>query len=73
MVDLQLYCSTLGSLQHLQHSHPEIAFVVNKLIQFNQPTLPHWHALCVLRYYSALHLGLSLHPTLVLCLLGFLM
>jgi hypothetical protein len=49
-----LYRSTVGSLQYLSLTRPDIAFVVNKVSQFMQdPREPHWIAVKrILRYLN---------------------
>lgn len=38
-----LYRSTIGALQYLSITRPDIAFTVNRLSQFmHNPLLPHW-------------------------------
>lgn len=55
--DISLYRSVIGSLQYLSFTHPDIAFVVNKLCQYmHQPTTLHWQATkCLLRYLQGSH------------------
>ena len=73
MPDPQIYHSIIGSLQYLQHTRPDIAFVVNKLSQFNQqPIYLQWRALKrLLRYLQGTsHLGLFVSPTQTFSLIG---
>uniref|UniRef100_A0A2N9EQN2 Reverse transcriptase Ty1/copia-type domain-containing protein n=1 Tax=Fagus sylvatica TaxID=28930 RepID=A0A2N9EQN2_FAGSY len=64
--DATLYCSTVGTLQYLSITRPDIAFTVNKLSQYmHQPTLLHWQAVKrLLRYlkHTITH-GLHLQPS----------
>jgi hypothetical protein len=50
--DPTLYRSTIGALQYLSITRPDIAFSVNRLSQFmHNPRLSHWQAAkCLSRY-----------------------
>ena len=69
-----LYRSTIGALQYLSHTRPDITYAVNKLSQFlHVPTIAHWVA-CkrILPYIKGtLHHCISYKPTSVLSLDGF--
>ncbi|XP_015867116.2 uncharacterized mitochondrial protein AtMg00810-like [Ziziphus jujuba] len=72
--DVFLYRSTIGMLQYLTITRPEISFIVNKLSQFMQaPTDAHWSA-CkrVLRFLQGSKMfGLLLRPSPHLRITGF--
>jgi hypothetical protein len=64
--DPSLYRSTVGSLQYLSLTRPDLSFVVNRVFQFmHRPLKPHWQAVKrILRYlkHTPSH-GLLLHRT----------
>jgi hypothetical protein len=64
MEDPSLYRSTVGSLQYLSLTRPDLSFAVNRVCQFmHRPLKPHWQAVKrILRYlqYTLSH-GLLLH------------
>lgn len=66
MMNLLLYWSTVGALQHLTHARPNITYIVNHLSQFLcAPTDIHWQAVKhVLRYVQGTkHYGILLQPS----------
>ena len=69
-----LYRSTVGALQYLTLSRPDLAFSVNRLSQYLEaPTLAHWKA-CkrVLRYIKdTISYGLKFRPTQIMNLEGY--
>ena len=73
--DATLYRSTVGALQYLSITRPDIAFTVNKLSQYmHQPTLLHWQAVKrLLRYlkHTITH-GLHLQPSTTTVLQAFI-
>lgn len=75
--DPTLYRSTVGALQYITITRPELSFSVNKVCQFmSNPKENHWLAVKrILRYLKGtLHFGLHLKPaprTVPLSLLGF--
>lgn len=50
--DVKLYRSTVGALQYVTLTRPEIAYSINKVCQFmHSPTILHWQAVKrILRY-----------------------
>ncbi|XP_042982037.1 uncharacterized protein LOC122311522 isoform X1 [Carya illinoinensis] len=72
--DPTLYRSTVGSLQYLSLTRPDIAFAVNKICQFmHAPKLPHWQAVKrILRYLKqTAHYGLHIQPSSTYTLQAF--
>jgi hypothetical protein len=72
--DPTLFRSTLGALQYLCITRPDLSFSVNKLSQFmHQPRLPHWQGVKrLLRYLKhTLQYGLHLRKTIDLTLQAF--
>jgi hypothetical protein len=69
-----LFRNTLGALQYLCITWPDISFLVNKLSQFmHKPTLLHWQSVKrLLRYLKqTLHFGLHIKKSTSLCLQAF--
>jgi hypothetical protein len=65
LTDPNLYRSTVGALQYLAITRPDIAFSVNKCSQFmHDPRDIHWTAVkCILRYLKhSISYGLLLRP-----------
>ena len=54
MDDPFMYWSTIGSLQYLSLTHPDLAFIVNQVCQFmHGPTKLHWQVVKkILRYFK---------------------
>jgi hypothetical protein len=72
--DPTLYRSTVGALQYLSITRPDIAFSVNKLSQFmHNPTTLHWQSVKrLLRYLKqTIHFGLRIQPSSTTVLQGF--
>ncbi|XP_071695697.1 uncharacterized mitochondrial protein AtMg00810-like [Rutidosis leptorrhynchoides] len=45
-IDASVYCKTIGQLQYLAMTRPDVAFSTNKLSQYmHNPSKIHWHAL----------------------------
>lgn len=69
-----IYQSTIGALQYVTHTRPDISFAISKLNKFlHAPTRAHWAA-CkrLLRYIKAtLMVDLSFPPASILNLEGF--
>ena len=73
--DPTLYRSTVGALQYLATTRPDISFAVNKVCQFMHcPTTPHWTIVKrILRYLkNTIHHGLLLHHSSSLSLHAYL-
>lgn len=74
LIDSSSFRQVIGSLQYLQSTRPDIAFVVNRLAQkMNRPTEEDWIALKrVLRYpKGSIDLGLFLAKSLGLPLVAY--
>ena len=72
--DPTLYRSTVGTLQYLSITRPDIAFSVNKLSQFmHNPTTLHWQSVKrLLRYLKqTIHFGIRIQPSSTTVLQGF--
>lgn len=55
---------TIGSLQYLSLTQPDIGFVMNQLAKFmHKPTVSHWQVVKFLLWYiKHIHFGILLHP-----------
>ncbi|XP_022154966.1 uncharacterized protein LOC111022111 [Momordica charantia] len=72
--DVFLYRSTVGALQYVTITRPELTYSVNKVSQFmHAPTLTHWQAVKRILHYLAgsFDHGLLLSPPSDLSLQGF--
>lgn len=72
--DPKLYCSTIGALQYVTLTRPEIAFAVNRVSQYlHEPLDIHWQVVKrILRYLKGtISHGLSITPATNLQLIGF--
>ncbi|XP_043694177.1 uncharacterized mitochondrial protein AtMg00810-like [Telopea speciosissima] len=72
--DVTLYRSTVGALQYLTLTRPNVAFEVNKVCQFmHSSTTDHWAAVKrILRYLKEIiGLGIQIQPSTTLKLVGF--
>ena len=72
--DPTVYRSTVGALQYLTITRPELAFSVNKVCQFmHAPQEHHWKAVKrILRYVAGTTAhGLHLHPSSTSSIMGF--
>jgi hypothetical protein len=72
--DPTLYRSSVGALQYLSITRPDIAFSINKLSQFmHSPTTLHWQSvkrlLCYLK--QTIHFGFCIQPSSTTVLQGF--
>ena len=66
-----LYRSTVGAIQYLTYTRPDLSFAVNKLSQYlHAPTMAHWNACTrVLRYIKGtLSHGLTFKPAQIMTL-----
>jgi hypothetical protein len=64
--DITKYRSIIGALQYLSHTHPDLAFSINKVCQYLHSSMNiHWTAVkCILHYIQAtLNTGLLIHKS----------
>lgn len=69
-----LYWCTVGRLQYLSLTWPNIAYAVSQVCQFmHKPSIGHWLVVkCILRYLKgAINFGLHFHPGSISSLHGF--